>query len=184
MSLKNIINEAVFHAINEITDRNEDFQLWKQKFDTYLNDMVEELSDDILNKMGLKIQINPNYNFGKKKWLAVYQESQNKISNGIILIAINYPHFFNEMSKRGIQNDNFNIEAQAKITVGHEIGHGIIDYLINYFDGDNDTVNEFMQDYYNGEFDDERLAEEFGESMFPQATGVYSSELGDILSAL
>lgn len=45
-------------------------------------------------------------------------------------------------------------------------------------------VNEFIQDYYNGEFDDERLAEEFGESMFPQATGVYSSELGDILSTL
>ena len=47
--------------------------------------------------------------------------------NGIISIAINYPHLYSEMCKRRIDKDKFNIEAQAKITIGHEIGHGLVD---------------------------------------------------------
>ena len=49
--------------------------------------------------------------------------------NGIISIAINYPHLYSEMCKRRIDKDKFNIEAQAKITIGHEIGHGLVDYI-------------------------------------------------------
>lgn len=33
------------------------------------------------------------------------------------------------MCKRRIDKDKFNIEAQAKITIGHEIGHGLVDYI-------------------------------------------------------
>ena len=33
------------------------------------------------------------------------------------------------MCKRRIDKDKFNIEAQAKNTKGHEIGHGMVDYI-------------------------------------------------------
>lgn len=61
----------------------------------------------------------------------------------MITIAVNYSHLYEEMRKRGIDNDDFNIEAQAKITVGHEIGHGIVYYLVNYYDGENEATGRW-----------------------------------------
>ena len=85
------------------------------------------------------------------------------------------------MVERGIDKDEFNIEAQARITIGHEIAHGLIDYLVDYCDVESDVVDEFVRDYYNGDIDDEKVTEEFGEMMFPEATGRYSSYLGNVL---
>ena len=48
-------------------------------------------------------------------------------------------------------------------------------------DVESDVVDEFVRDYYNGDIDDEKVAEEFGEMMFPEATGRYSSYLGNVL---
>ena len=92
--------------------------------------MIDELQTDYLNRLGLSIKIKPNYIFNgrKSRWLAVYERSSQQILNGIISIAINYPHLYSEMRKRHIDKDKFNIEAQAKITIGHEIGHGLVDY--------------------------------------------------------
>jgi hypothetical protein len=62
---------------------------------------------------------------------------------------------------------DFNVLAQARITVGHEIGHGIIDYLIENINEDNEAWGEFYTDFCNGEYgDEEDLVEEFGESLF------------------
>ena len=129
-------------------------------------EIISECTDIYLNKMGLKVRIDIDYNFGGKHWLAAYEGSSDDLSRGVITIAVNYSHLDEEMRKRGIDNDDFNIEAQAKITVGHEIGHGIVDYLVNYYDGENEAI------------------EEFGESMFPEATGRWSSYLGRIINKI
>lgn len=128
--------------------------------------------------MGLKVRIDIDYNFGGKHWLAAYEGSSDDLSRGVITIAVNYSRLYEEMRKRGIDNDDFNIEAQAKITVGHEIGHGIVDYLVNYYDGENEAIEEFVHDYNDGDVDEEEIVEEFGESMFPESTGRWSCYLG------
>lgn len=61
---------------------------------------------------------------------------------------------YSEMRKRGIDNDNFNIEAQAKITIGHEVGHALCEYLIDYYEPseeNEDAYSDFIHDYYDGE---------------------------------
>lgn len=175
-----IIRKKINEAISNI--KKESFNNWKTIFDSYLNEVLNEINDRYLNKLGLGVQIDKGYNFGKRRWLASYEASSNKLSQGIILIAINYPHIYDEMCKRSIDKDNFNIEAQAKITIGHEIGHGIVDYLVNYYDGENEAIGNFILDYYNGVIDEEEIVEEFGESMFPDATQRWSSYLGDLLT--
>jgi hypothetical protein len=141
-----------------------------------MNEMISEITESLLSGLGLSVEIDTNYNFrgNGKKWLAVYEMRSRKICNNVIAIAINYHLFYDEMKRRGIENDDFNIEAQAKITVGHEIGHGLCDYFRNI---------KGMRFKFSTN-DEEEIVEEFGESMFPDATGVYYSELGDFISDL
>ena len=78
------------------------------------------------------------------------------------------------MCKRGIDKDDFNIEAQAKITIGHEIDHGMVDYLVNYYDSENEAIGNFILDYYNGVIDEEEIVEESARvcSPMPRKDGV------------
>lgn len=179
------LGSIIRKTINEVLSSKEDtFNNWKSIFDNYLNEIISECTDIYLDKMGLKVRIDIDYNFGGKHWLAAYEGSSDDLSRGVITIAVNYSRLYEEMRKRGIDNDDFNIEAQAKITVGHEIGHGIVDYLVNYYDGENEAIEEFVHDYNDGDFDEEEIAEEFGESMFPEATGRWSSYLGRIINKI
>lgn len=175
--LYNIISES----ISEELLQNNSFSIWKSKFDDYLMEMISQLTDRYLRYFGLNVEIDGSYNFGRKPWLACYEETSGKLENGTMLIAINYQRMYNGMVERGIDKDEFNIEAQARITIGHEIAHGLIDYLVGYCDVESDVVDEFVRDYYNGDIDDEKVTEEFGEMMFPEATGRYSSYLGNVL---
>ena len=129
--LHRIVKEYTRKILNESCANDANFEKWKSVFNVYLSEMIDELQTNYLNQLGLTIMINPNYIFNgwKSRWLAVYERSSQQILNGIISIAINYPHLYSEMRKRHIDKDKFNIEAQAKITIGHEIGHGLVDYI-------------------------------------------------------
>ena len=131
--IRKVVNESVnMFLLHEAKMSKEDalrFDEWKGVFDGYLSDMIDELQSEYLNRLGLSISINQNYNFGRRRWFACYEASLQQITNGVISIAINYPHLYSEMRKRGIDDDDYNIEAQARITVGHEIGHGLVDYI-------------------------------------------------------
>ena len=183
--ISRIINECIVNHLNNVLlfERTEGlyndskFKKWKELFDSYLYEMLNELNVDYLTVLGLRVVIDSDYVFngGKSRWLAVYERSSGKIGDGIITIGINYPHFYSEMVKRRISNDRFNIEAQARITVGHEIGHGLVDYVKNL-----DLNKSVLGKYSNlsvivrcGGNKEERIVEEFGEYLFPDATGVW-----------
>lgn len=168
--------------IAEAIDNISPFITWKRKFDSYLYDMLQRLSRQYLDGLGLSVEIDYGYNFNGRHWLAAYEETCGRISDGVIVIAINYPHIYEEMVRRGIDNDDFNIEAQARITVGHEIGHGLIDFLLNYCEAESGSLDEFIRAYYDGDIDEEEAAEEFGETMFPPATGRRFSYIGNLVS--
>ena len=203
--LQQLINECVSHCLRKYLRENinkrknlfearrvntaePNFEKWKNTFDIFLNEMIQELQSDYLNSLGLSIRINNNYIFNgpKSKWFAVYERRSQQILNGIISIGINYPLMYSEMCKRHIDKDKFNIEAQARITIGHEIGHGLVDYIKNLELGPsklselpNVTIVRKC-----GARKEETLVEEFGEYQFVDATGVCDSILSDALEEL
>lgn len=166
----------------------EKFNEWKSAFDGYMLEMIEELQSAYLDELGLSISVNSDYVFngGKNRWLAAYERRSRKIRSGIVSIAINYPLFYGEMAKRNIDEDDFNIEAQARITIGHEIGHGLVDYIKNLkLDADalSKMPNVKCVVDCNGR-KEEDLVEEFGEYQFSDATDVYDSVLNDAMEEL
>ena len=91
------------------------------------------------------------------------------------------------MKKRDIEQDDFNIEAQARITIGHEIGHGLVDYIKN-LKVNNNTLNKLPNTRIIKQIrttrQEETIAEEFGEQQFPMATRQYDSILDNALEEL
>lgn len=174
--------------LNESSVNGVDFDKWKTIFDSYLSDMVGELQDDYLNELGLSITINPNYVFNgwKSRWLAAYESSSRKIAHKVISIGINYQKLYSEMCKRHIDKDRFNIEAQARITVGHEIGHGLVDYvkMIDLCESELKACPNLSVIKKCGYKSEESLVEEFGQYLFPQATSIWDSVLADALEEL
>ena len=190
IDLRKVVNESVnMFLLHEAKMSKEDalrFEEWKGVFDGYLSDMIDELQSEYLNRLGLSISINQNYNFGRRRWFACYEASLQQITNGVISIAINYPLLYSEMRKRGIDDDDYNIEAQARITVGHEIGHGLVDYIKHL-----DLDASVLKDLPNlriikrcGSSKEETLVEEFGNYQFSDATYVYDSVLADAFEEL
>ena len=189
----NLISESVKEAINELISQetnDKNFHIWKNNFNAYLKEEIQELQENYLDKLGLKIKINDNYNFntrGKRKWLAAYERQSRQILDNVIAIAINYPLMYEEMKKRHIEEDEFNIEAQARITIGHEIGHGLVDYIKNLKVNDK-TLNKLLNTKIIKQItttrQEETIAEEFGEQQFPMATRQYDSILDNALEEL
>ena len=175
--------------LRKLMDKSEaNFNKWKDTFNLYLTEMVNELQTDYLNQLGLTIRINPKYIFngGKSRWLASYERRSQQILQGIISIGINYPLLYSEMRKRGVDKDKFNIEAQARITIGHEIGHGLVDYIRNLKLEQSllsKLPNVIIVRKCRGQ-KEETLVEEFGEYQFPEATSCWDSILSDALEEL
>ena len=166
--IRNMVAECVNRIVENIDNG---FNIFKEKFDTYLNEVINDASA-FLQPYGLQIIIDSNYNFRGKRWLAVYEARSGMIREGKIVIGINYQLLYTEMKNRGISDDDFNIKAQARITFMHEVGHGIVDYL---------NSNGLARISSKKE---EALVEEFGEYFFPEATYVYESELIDTLEKI
>jgi len=142
-----------------------------KSFMEYVYDEIENLQNFVSTVTpSIKIQLNEDYPFTGRKanWLGAYERRRFSLAKtGILSIAVNEIKIFDELSKRNALDD-FNIEAQARITVGHEVGHGLAEWL---------RLNTNKKITVSGE---EYLVEEFGRSRFSEATGVYGSKLEDI----
>lgn len=180
--ISNIIGNTICEAM--IQDKK--FQSWESFFLRQVNEMKVELERDYLTSLGLRIQFLDNKTFKgeSRNWLALYGRTQNVLGKGIIAIALNLPYFYKCMCEMGIEDDEYEIEAQAKITVGHEVGHALIDYFVDYYEGEAPAVKQFVTDFWNGDIDEEEEAEAFGESMAAAFTGVYDCRILDILDII
>lgn len=187
-SLHSYLEKQRLNETNQSKTSETGFDKWKRLFDSYLKEMVDELQREYLNRLGLTVKINPNYIFngGKSRWLASYERKSRQILNGVISIGVNYPFLYSEMCKRNIDKDKFNIKAQARITIGHEIGHGLVDFIKNF-----KLDQSFLSQMPNvtiirkcGMRKEENLVEEFGEYQFPEATNCWSSILCNALEEL
>lgn len=150
-----------------------DYKVFAEEVLSYAKSAIANAEQTDLAGLGLRVKLDVDYNFSRKQWLAVYERSSGEIKQGIIKIGLNIPLIYKEMNKRGIGDNEFNIAAQSIISVMHEVGHGIVDYI--RVKGLDDEIG------YMGYTKEEKLVEEYGQSFFSEATGVYSSQLSDIL---
>ena len=181
-------NVKINEARQQANQTDKGFERWKKVFDGYLSEMVNELQADYLSNLHLTININPNYAFngGRSRWLAAYEGRSRQIENGIVSIAINYPLLYSKMRQMHTDKDRLNIEAQARITVGHEIGHGLVDYikLLSIEPSMLSEMPNVKTIMYCGGRKEEKLVEEFGEYQFTEVTGCWGSVLCDALEEL
>jgi hypothetical protein len=157
--------------------KENEFDEFKKKFIHYAEDCVSNLKNDLLQQLGLNVRIDTDYVF-KNNWIAAY--IGNKSNENLITIGLNTYLAYDKLKN----SNDFNLKAQAYISITHEIGHGLVKWIEDNNDGENEKVNEFIKDLYDGEIDEEELVEEFGETAFPEATKRFSCELEDILYSL
>lgn len=173
-------NKNTNENVNETFKLDMDpFSIWEHKFMGYVDSAIK-YADSIIGPLGLKVEINADYNFrgNGQRWLAAYQRRSGQIKNNIILIALNLGLFYKIMKQKGIADDDFNIEAQAKITIGHEVGHGLVDWLRFKTEGQKIPKNTPLGNVLSwSHSQEEEGVEEFGKSFFTNATGVYDSKL-------
>ena len=86
------------------------------------------------------------------------------------------------MRKIGSSDNLEEIEIQAIITIMHEVGHGLIDWLRYKFEGAETTSKLINYLVYCNEDEEEEICEEYGESWISVYTGVYGSVLERALS--
>ena len=61
----NLISESVKEAINELISQetnDKNFHIWKNTFNAYLKEEIQELQANYLDKLGLKIKSHVYYN--------------------------------------------------------------------------------------------------------------------------
>lgn len=154
MKLKRIISEAI------------DMTIARKWIDEELVSV-----NDFLSQYGLSVVFNANYNFGGyyRDCLAIYQNGSVK-NKGRIRIGINFPLMQTMIKKR-------DLKTQIRISIWHEIGHGIIQYLKGLRRKDTQCGTkifrgDMLNDFRNIINDEEYYVEEFGYVMSDK--GIFS----------
>ena len=145
------------------------------------NDMVEQMKE-FVSPLGLVINVLNDYDFSHKKWLAIYAKSMGGIKENRIDIAINFEAIYRGLKKLGAETKKSEIDAQVGISVAHEVGHGIIDYLRSHKDKYNSDIAKSLIKL--SKKDEEIEAERFGEYQFRIMTEVYESKINDFLATI
>lgn len=164
------------------TANNNEYTLFESRFLKYVNHMIEWLNKHYMSHINLQVYHNKFHKFSEvEKCYGAYLKSYDFIYNDVIVIGLNISHIFECMKKLGTSEDELNIEAQARITVCHETAHGLIDYIINVYNGNSKLSKQLVSEYNNDDFDEEYMAEEFGKYMLSSVTEVKSSRIADII---
>lgn len=120
MNIDRIVNKIVYGIINENDNMN--------SFSNFKNIIESELLkvNEFLSPYSLKCVFNYKYDFSSphyRDFLAIYQRlSANR---GTIRIGINLPKLNESMEEYGLTD----INLQIRISIWHEVGHGIMDYI-------------------------------------------------------
>ena len=110
---QNYIVSEVIKRLNETTD-NTDYQ-------QFINNVLAEINE-YLADFGLSCSLNSKYDFSGyyKNCVAVYQY-RSVMNNGKMRVAINLPLI--------MSHDDIDIEEQIRISLWHEVGHGIVQWI-------------------------------------------------------
>lgn len=146
----------------------------------FINSIISD-ANKFLSQYGLSVVYNAKYDFSwgaAKNCLAIYQYRSVK-NNGRMRISINFPALEDCMR----QNDIDDIETQIEISIYHEIGHGIVEWIKKLRRKDTQCGTKIfrgklLKDLRSLLINEEDAVEEFG----AHKSGWYGhSEIGDFL---
>lgn len=166
MNIKHIIEEAVKKSITE------------EMILKWINDEIAK-ANTYLSDLGMSVVYNPKYDFERNEYYqrcyAIYQNSSVK-NNGRIRIGINIPLMTRKIKQKHLQNE-------VKISIWHEIGHGIVEYLKGLRRKDTQCGTKIFKGIMLYDFkyiigDEENCVEEFGRYKADQTS---YSDLDDFL---
>ena len=132
-------------------------------------DLVEKVigeANEYLSDYGLSVFYQKNYDFSfgmAKNFLAVYKTGSVRRNNGRMSVSINFGNLLDGMDRNNVKD----IERQIRVSIFHEVGHGIVEWIkalrrkdtqggFGLFRGD--IVNDFRAILR----DEENVVEEFG----------------------
>lgn len=150
---------------------------------TDVNDVINsELTkaNSFLSSYGLSVVYNSNYNFigHNKNFMAIYKNGSVK-KNGKISIAINFNTLKSTMTEYNVTD----LLLQTKISIWHEIGHGIVEWIKGLRRKNTQCGTKFFSKHMLYDFkyiteNEEECVEEFGAFMCDYR---HYSELSDFL---
>lgn len=142
-----------------------------------------EMANEEVSKLGLSVVLSTSYDFGRRRWVAAYVRSAQKIYEGKILIALNSNAIYEVLKKAQLDGNREEVRVQALVSIMHEVGHGIIDWLRHCLDKTayNRQILDIIDCSSNYE---EHIVEEYALSFISEYSGVYGSRLGDALESL
>lgn len=88
------------------------------------------------------------------------------------MVGFNFKRLYDFLCDQSLENDREEITAQLKVSLWHEIAHGIIQYL-----EDNEVDVQFDED-------EEDICEEYGKFKIKEYSGQTSSKLDKFLKTL
>lgn len=138
-------------------------------YDNIINSFLQELQT-FLTPFGLSVRHNPKYDFRTcPDALAVYQN--RSVLRGPIRIALNIPAIV-----EGCRECGADVEEQIKISLAHECGHGLVQWLKHLRRVDTQKGTKLFTSRMRRELKEfttyeEAYVEEFGESfMFHESS--------------
>lgn len=147
----------------------------------WVDEELEE-GNKFLSQYGLSVVFNPKYNFEANRYyktcIAIYQNGSVK-NMGRIRIGINFPF----LEKCVVEGD---YEKEVRISIWHEIGHGIVEYLkgLRRKDTQCGTMifrKRMLKDFKEIIRDEEYNVEEFGHYIVKDELYTFSA-LNDFLN--
>lgn len=99
------------------TEFNELDEIYKSLYPSVL-----ENCNKFLKGFELDIYLDENYDFGRKRWVAVYEN--HSVFNGTIEIGVNKKLLYNFIVNNSIYYEE-EMEAQLYVSFYHEIGHAL-----------------------------------------------------------
>lgn len=171
----NKIDKNGLLSVNILTEVKDDNTM-KDWIDSTIKD-----ANDFLSDFGLSVTFNAKYDFNRNSYyqecFAIYQNGSVK-NNGRIRIGLNIPKIQSEFNRNKLQ-------YQVELSIWHEIGHGIVEYLKGLRRKDTQCGTKIFKGKMLKDFraiisDEEYYVEEFGDYMSPNGYALFSS-LSDFL---
>lgn len=142
------------------------------QFNSIAVPIIEKLikeANQFLSKYDLSVIYDSDYEFdNNSEWVAAIN-FEDQADAHEFLVAFNLRYLYDFLKSEGTDDDLEEIEVQLKVSLYHEIAHGIID---------------FFSDELPFRYNDEKICEEFGKYFIKEYSGQNRSKLMNELKKL
>lgn len=159
---------------------NKQYKAFLAAFRETTDAVARTINEETLAPAGLHLTIDRRWSFADfdHDCVGVYLRSKKKIGLHKIVIALNEKNIFEHLRENDELNNIEAVKEAAWTTIGHEAGHGLVDFFENAAPESSAARKEFLRHTFMEDYDEEKDAEDFGARLW---YGTGESILMDIL---